>query len=108
LGAGHPRSIPSSARGYRYLYVAIEKFTKWTEVEPVRTILARSVVKFIQGLVCRFDVPNRIITDNSSQFTSGLLREYCASVGNKICFASVAYPGVMGRQSVQALMSSRA
>jgi hypothetical protein len=42
------------------------------EVEPVCTILARSAVKFIRGLVCRFGVPNRIITDNGSQFTSGL------------------------------------
>ena len=25
--------------GYRYLYVAIDKFTKWPEVEPVCTIL---------------------------------------------------------------------
>jgi transposase InsO family protein len=45
------------------------------EVEPVCTILARSAVKFIHGLVCRFGVPNRIITDNGSQFTSGLFRE---------------------------------
>jgi transposase InsO family protein len=37
-------------------------------------------------------VPNRIITDKGSQFTSGLFREYCASVGIKICFTSVAYP----------------
>jgi transposase InsO family protein len=37
-------------------------------------------------------MPNRIITDNGSQFTSGLFREYCASTGIKIYFASVAYP----------------
>jgi transposase InsO family protein len=42
-------------------------------------------------------VPNRIITDNGSQFTSGLFREYCASVGIKICFASVAYPRSNGQ-----------
>jgi transposase InsO family protein len=58
----------------------------------VCTILAWSVVKFICGLVCRFGVPNRIITDNGSPFTSGLFWEYCASVGIKICFTSVAYP----------------
>jgi hypothetical protein len=66
-------------------------------VEPVRVIPARSVIKFIQGLVCRFGVPNRIITDNRSQFTSGLFREYCASIGPKICFASVAYPRSNGQ-----------
>jgi transposase InsO family protein len=84
--------FPQAQGGYRYLYVAIDKFTKWVEVETVCTIPARSAVKFICGLVCRFGVPNRIIIDNDSQFTSGLFREYCASANIKICFASVAYP----------------
>jgi transposase InsO family protein len=61
-------------------------------VEPVCTILARSAVKFIRGLVCRFGVPNRIITDNGSQFTSGLFREYYALVSIKICFTYVTHP----------------
>ena len=41
----------------------------------MRTIPARSAVKFIRGLACRFGVPNRIITDNGSQFTSGIFRD---------------------------------
>jgi ribonuclease HI/transposase InsO family protein len=89
--------FPRAQGGYRYLYVAIDKFTKCVEVEPVCTIPARSAVKFIRGLVCRIGVPNGIITDNGSQFTSGLFREYCASVGIKICFASVAYPRSNGQ-----------
>ena len=67
--------------GYRYLYVAIDKFTKWAEVEPVRTIPARSAIKFIKGIVSRFGIPNRIITDNGSQCTSNLFRTYCANLG---------------------------
>jgi hypothetical protein len=66
-------------------------------VERVCTIPARSAVKFIRGLVCRFGVPNRIISDNSSQFTSGLFREYYASVDIKICFASIAHPRSNGQ-----------
>jgi hypothetical protein len=42
-------------------------------------------------------VPNHIITDNGSQFTSGLFWEYCASAGIKIYFASVAYPRSNGQ-----------
>jgi transposase InsO family protein len=67
------------------------------EVEPVCTIPARSAVKFIRGLFSRFGVPNRIITDNDSQLTSGLFGEYCASAGINICFASVAYPRSNGQ-----------
>jgi transposase InsO family protein len=87
--------FPRAQGGYRYLYVAIDKFTK--SVEPVCTIPARSTVKFIDGLVRRFGVPNRIITNNGSQFTSGLFQEYCASAGIKICFTSVAYPRSNGQ-----------
>ena len=49
--------FPRAARGYRYLYVAIDKFTKLAEVEPMRTIPAGSAVKFIKGLVSRFGFP---------------------------------------------------
>lgn len=73
--------FPRAPGGYRYLYVAIDKFTKWAEVEAVRTIPAGSVVKFIKGLVSRFGVPNRIITDNGSQFTSNLFKTYYANLG---------------------------
>ena len=52
------------------MYVAIDKFTKWSEVEPVRKVTTQSAVKFFKGLVCRFGVPNRVITDNGMQFTS--------------------------------------
>jgi hypothetical protein len=89
--------FPRAQGGYHYLFVAVDKLIKWTEVEPVCTIPARSAAKFICGLVCRFGVPNRIITDNSSQFTSELFREYCASVGIKICFTSVAHPRSNGQ-----------
>jgi hypothetical protein len=89
--------FPRAQGGYRYLYVAINKFTKWVEVELVCTIPARSAVKFIRGLVCRLGVPNCIITDNGIQFTSRLFWEYCASTGVKICFAFIAYPWSNGQ-----------
>ncbi|KAM0915484.1 hypothetical protein ACQ4PT_010819 [Festuca glaucescens] len=81
--------FPRAQGGYRYLDVTIDKFTKWAEVEPARTIPARFAVNFIKGLVCRFGVPSRIITDNDSQFTSDLFRAYCASISTKICYTSV-------------------
>ena len=84
--------FPTVQGGYRYLFVAIDKFTKWPEVEATRTITAGAAVKFIRGLVCRFGVPNRIITDNGSQFTSGIFRAYCQKMGIMLCFASVAHP----------------
>ena len=67
------------------------------EVEAVRTIPVGSAVKFIKGLVSRFGVPNRIITNNGSQFTSNLFKTYCANVGTQICYASVVHPRSNGQ-----------
>src|SRR5664279_2280604 len=63
----------------------------------MRTITAQAAVKFIRGLVCRFGVPNRIITDNGTQFTSGAFLSYCEEMGIKVCFASVAHPRSNGQ-----------
>ena len=74
------------------MYVAIHKFTKWPEVELVRKVRAQSAVKFFKGLVCRFGVPNRVITDNGMQFTSRTFTQYIQDLGGKVCFASVSHP----------------
>ena len=79
------------------MYVAIDKFTKWPEVEAVRKVTAQSAIKFFKGIVCHFGVPNRIITDNGTQFTSRTFIQYVQDLGGKICFASIAHPRSNGQ-----------
>nr|CAD41616.1 OSJNBa0091D06.19 [Oryza sativa Japonica Group] len=83
--------------GFEYLYVAIDKFTKWPEAYPVTKIDKHSALKFIRGITARFGVPNRIITDNGTQFTSELFGDYCEDMGIKLCFASPAHPRSNGQ-----------
>jgi transposase InsO family protein len=83
--------------GYEYLLVVIDKFTKWVEVELVRALTAQAVVKFIRGIVCHFGVPNRIITDLGSQFTSWEFQDYCGQLGTRVCYASVSHPKSNGQ-----------
>ena len=61
-------------------------------MEPVRKVTTQSAVKFFKGLVYRFGVPNRVITDNGTQFTSRTFMQYIQDLGGKVCFASVAHP----------------
>ena len=89
--------FPRAVGGFEYLYVAIDKFTKWPEVEPVRKVTAQSAVKFFRSIVCRFGIPNRIITDNGTQFTSRTFMQYVQDLGAKVCFASVAHPRSNGQ-----------
>jgi transposase InsO family protein len=62
--------FPRAVGEYRYLYVAIDKFTKWLEATPVVNITKASAITFLKSIVCRFKVLNRIITDNRTQFKS--------------------------------------
>jgi transposase InsO family protein len=84
--------FPRAVGGYRFLFVAIDKFTKWPETTLVVNITQGAVVAFLKLIVCRFGVPSRIITDNGTQFTSRIFQEYCEDIGTQLCFASVAHP----------------
>jgi transposase InsO family protein len=89
--------FPRAVGGYRFLYVTIDKFTKWPEATLVVKINKQSTVKFIKSIICRLRVPNRIITDNGSQFTSGAFQGYCEDLGIQICYASPAHPESNGQ-----------
>ncbi|KAK1670534.1 hypothetical protein QYE76_058693 [Lolium multiflorum] len=58
---------------------------------------ATLAVNFIKGIVFRFGVPNSIVTDNGSNFTSREFKDYCEGVGIKLRFASVAHPQSNGQ-----------
>jgi hypothetical protein len=62
--------FPGAVGGYRYLFIAIDKFTKWPEATHVVNITQGAADAFLKSIVCRFGVPSRIITDNGTQFTS--------------------------------------
>ncbi|KAM0924514.1 hypothetical protein ACQ4PT_004846 [Festuca glaucescens] len=83
--------------GYEYMLVAVDKFTKWVEAKPINSPDAASAVKFIKSIVFRFGVPHSIVTDNGSNFTSKEFKAYCAEVGIKLHFASVAHPQTNGQ-----------
>jgi hypothetical protein len=97
VGAGHRGVIFRAVGEYQFLYVTIDKFTKWPEATLVVNINMQSVVKFIKSIICRFGVPNRIITDNESQFTSGAFQGYYEDLVIQIYYASVAHPESNGQ-----------
>nr|ABA99020.1 retrotransposon protein, putative, Ty3-gypsy subclass [Oryza sativa Japonica Group] len=84
--------FPRGQGGYRFLFVAINKFTKWIEAIPTGEIKADNAIKFIKGIFYKFELPHHIITDNGSQFISADFQDYCIRLGVKICFASVSHP----------------
>ena len=56
--------------GFEYIYMAIDDFTKWIEYKPLVKFNATKAVEFMQDIMYRFDMPNRIIIDLGSPFTA--------------------------------------
>jgi hypothetical protein len=73
-GLDIPGPFPRAIDGYRFLFVAIDKFTKWPEATPMVSITQGAVVAFLKSIVCRYGVPSHIIMDNGTQFKSRLFQ----------------------------------
>jgi hypothetical protein len=70
----------------------VDKFIKWIEVKPATSIIAATAVEFIKEIMYRFGVLNNSITDNGTQFTTRVFKDFCAYSSIKINYASVSHP----------------
>ncbi|XP_055814660.1 uncharacterized protein LOC129884375 [Solanum dulcamara] len=67
---------PSISNGHRFILVAIDYFTKWVEAASYKSVTKKVVAEFIRNnLICRFGIPNSIITDNGANLNSHLMKE---------------------------------
>jgi transposase InsO family protein len=75
----------------------VDKFSKWIKAVPVTNQEATMAVKFFESIIYRYGVPNSIITDNGTNFTSGEFQEFAKNLGIKIKYALVAHPKSNGQ-----------
>jgi transposase InsO family protein len=86
-----------SQGGYTHVFVAIDKFIKWIEYKPIASLTSAKAVEFIQEIIFRFGIPNNIITDLWSNFTSSEFFDFCKQRSILIKYASVAHPRANGQ-----------
>jgi transposase InsO family protein len=78
--------------GFTHLLVAVDKFSKWIEARPVTNIRLEQDALFFTDIIHRFKVPNCIITDNGTQFTSKRFLDFCDSHHICVLWSAVAHP----------------
>jgi ribonuclease HI/transposase InsO family protein len=83
--------------GYASVYVLIDKFSKWIEYKPVKQATAEKAVQFLDEVIHRFGIPNSIITDLGSQFTSDAFFNFCEDNCIKVKYVSIAHPRANGQ-----------
>ena len=54
---------------FQWVYVAIDKFSKWIKYKPLVQSTAKKVAEVFNDIIHRFGLPNSIITDIGSTFT---------------------------------------
>jgi transposase InsO family protein len=91
------RPFKKAQKGYTHVLVAIDKFTKWIEYKPIASLSLAKAVEFIQDIIFRFGIPNSIITDLGSNFTSSEFFDFCEQRSIQIKYASVAHPRANGQ-----------
>ncbi|XP_034684129.1 uncharacterized protein LOC117913290 [Vitis riparia] len=61
--------FPTAPAQKKFLLVATDYFSKWVEAEAYASIKDKDVKRFVwKNIVCRFGIPQAIVTDNGPQF----------------------------------------
>ncbi|XP_073267147.1 uncharacterized protein [Populus alba] len=69
---------PKASNGHRFILVAIDYFTKWVEACSYAHVTQKVVKRFIEkDLICRYGVPEKIVTDNAQNFNGKMIAELC-------------------------------
>jgi transposase InsO family protein len=90
LGA---RPSRATQKGQRWIWLHLRRnrqFTKWIEYKPLVKYSTAKAVEFIQDIMHRFRIPNRVITDLGSPFTAIEFKNWAQDYDISIDYASVA------------------
>ena len=67
--------INPPSRGYIWILLATEYFTKWAEAVLLQKATGGTVANFIkENIITRFRIPHRIISDNDTPFMNREVR----------------------------------
>lgn len=84
--------FPTAPGGFKYIrLVSIDKFTKWIEYKTCVDTSLKVATQFLEQIIYRFGVPNRIITDLGSQFTTSDFWDFCGKTLINVYYSTVAH-----------------
>ena len=90
--------LPKTLSGNRHLLVISCRFTKLTQLVPLRTITAYHVaVAFCTHWVFKYGPPKTLLSDNGTQFASRLFQSVCLEMGTHNLFTSTYHPQTNGQ-----------
>jgi hypothetical protein len=83
--------------GFRYVYIAINKFSKWIEYKPLVLATAKKGVELFEDIIHRFGLLNNIITDLRTTFTGHHFWDFSEDQSIFVKYVSIANPRANGQ-----------
>jgi transposase InsO family protein len=83
--------------GFTHLLVAVNKFSKWIEAQPIVNVHSEEAVSFFTDIIYRFGIPNTVITDNGTQFTGKKFLNFYDDNHIRVDWSAVAHPKTNGQ-----------
>ena len=72
---------PPTSNGHEFIVVAVNYFLKWIEAESFKKLGAKQMARFNEeNFICRYGVPQHIVTDNGGCNFKLRLRSCCRSI----------------------------
>ena len=90
--------LTKTKKGHRFLIVITDRFTKLTQVIPLRRIDAYTVaVVFVEAWIFKCGPPKTLISNNGKQFAAKFFPAICSLLGLSNIFTSTYHPQTNGQ-----------
>ena len=85
--------LPTSRKGFHYILVVVDHFSKYTNIYPMKDQTAQTVAKHLfEDYIKEHGVPETLHTDQGRQFESRLVQDLCRKLGIRKTRSSPYHP----------------
>ena len=89
--------IKPAPGGFWYVYVAINKLSKWIKYKLLVLATTKKAVELFEDIIHRFGLLNSIITDLGTSFIGHHFWDFCEGHCISVKYVSVAHPRANGQ-----------
>ena len=88
--------LPHTKSRNEFIVVIMDYATKWPEAFALRNIITETIVHCLVEMTARTGVPEKLLSDNASNFMSKVMKQYCETTGIKQLKISLYHPQTNG------------
>jgi len=97
LHVDHFGPLEKTKKGFKYILVIIDSYTKYVWLYPCKSVTTEEVIKHVSSLFLSFGLPIKIISDRGTAFSSKLFAEFMKSNEIIHTMTAVASPWANGQ-----------